>query len=249
MEQEIQLHGILHQRPGDNKWTNAVFARDIDTGIVKWIYQFTPHDEWDFDGVNEMILTKQKINGEIRKLLVHFDRNGFVYTLDLVTGKLIDAKKFKPSTNWARKIELDESSENYGQPERDPKYSPEVKGEDNLVENICPSQLGAKNHQPTSYSPELKLFFVPTIHLCMDYEVHQVKYIAGQYYLGAGYVLYPVPDSHGGAGEVIAWDNEKGEILWSIPETFPVWSGVLATAGGIVIYGTFEGYLKVADSL
>ena len=237
------------QRPGDNKWTNSIFARNLDTGVVKWVYQLTPHDQWDFDGVNELILTERKINGVDRKLLVHFDRNGFVYTLDRVTGKLISAKKYEPSVNWATKIELEENSVDYGRPILDPRFSPEQNGENVIMENLCPSQLGAKNQQPASYSPDLELFFVPTIHTCMDYEVFEVKYVAGQFYLGAGYVLYPVPESHGGAGNLIAWDNVKGEIVWSIPEIFPVWSGVLATAGGIVIYGTFEGYLKVANSL
>ena len=255
-EESLLYHGTGNpspwnpvQRPGDNKWTNAIFARDIDTGTVKWVYQFTPHDEWDFDGVNEIILIDREVNGTVKKLLVHFDRNGFVYTLDRVTGELIEAKKYEETVNWATEINLDRNSDNYGRPIVNPKYSPDLHGEDVLVEYICPSQLGVKNHQPASYSPELKLFFVPTIHLCMDYELNRVKYTAGHYFLGADFDMYPVKNSHGGAGNFIAWDNEMGEKIWSIPETFPVWSGPLATAGGIVVYGTFEGYLKVVDSL
>ena len=236
------------QRPGDNKWTNAIFARNLDTGVVKWVYQFTPNDQWDFDGVNEMVLVNDSYNGIVRKLLVHFDRNGFVYTFDRISGELLEAKKFELSTNWATKIELDENSENYGRPLLNMEISPKHQGENIWIENICPAQLGAKNQQPVSYSPELKLFFVPTIHLCMDYEIYKVKYVAGSPALGASFELYPVKGSHGGAGNLLAWDNKKEEIVWSIPETFPVWSGPLSTAGGIVIYGTFEGYLKVVDA-
>ena len=85
------------QRPGDNRWSMTIFARDLDTGKAKWIYQMTPHDEWDFDGVNEMILTDQTIGGAARKLLTHFDRNGFGYTLDRATGELLVAEKYDPS--------------------------------------------------------------------------------------------------------------------------------------------------------
>ena len=236
------------QRPGDNKWTNAIFARDLDTGIAKWVYQITPHDQWDFDGINEMILTERTINGIEKKLLTHFDRSGFVYTLDRVSGNLIDAKKFHPSVNWATKVELDKSSKNFGRPVLDYSKSPEHNGENTVVENTCPSQLGLKNRQPASYSPELNIFFVPTIHLCMDYEIFNVKYTAGHPFLGAGYILRRVPNSHRGGGNFIAWDGNNQEMIWSIPETFPVWSGPLATSGGIVFYGTFEGYFKAVDS-
>ena len=236
------------QRPGDNKWTNSIFARDLDTGKVKWVYQVTPHDQWDFDAVNEMILIEREINGTIRKLLVHFNRNGFVYTLDRISGDLLDARKYDPSVNWATKIELDKNSENFGRPQLNLKYSPEHQGEYHLVENICPSQLGLKNKQAASYSEKLGLFFVPTIHLCMDYEVYDVKYVAGHVYLGASSTVHRVPNSHDGGGNFIAWDYDKGEIVWSIPEIFPVWSSPLATAGGVVFYGTFEGYFKAVNS-
>ncbi|MCI0401700.1 MAG: PQQ-binding-like beta-propeller repeat protein, partial [Gammaproteobacteria bacterium] len=88
-------------RPGDNKWSMTIFARDVDTGVAKWVYQMTPHDEWDYDGVNEMILADMKVKGQNRKALVHFDRNGFGYTLDRITGELLVAEKYDPAVNWA----------------------------------------------------------------------------------------------------------------------------------------------------
>ena len=236
------------QRPGDNRWSMTIMARDPDDGMAKWFYQMTPHDEWDFDGINEMILTDQEIDGTERKLLTHFDRNGFAYTLDRVTGELLVAEKFDPTVNWATHIEMDPNSDQFGRPQVVAQFSTEQNGEDVNTTGICPAALGTKDQQPAAYSPETKLFYVPTNHVCMDYEPFRVSYTAGQPYVGATLSMFPAPDSHGGMGNFIAWDNIKGEIVWSIPEQFSVWSGALATAGDIVFYGTLEGYLKAIDA-
>jgi PQQ-dependent dehydrogenase (methanol/ethanol family) len=230
------------QRPGDNKWSMAIVARDLDTGVAKWVYQMTPHDEWDFDGVNENILADIKVNGDTRKALVHFDRNGFGYTLDRVTGELLVAQKYDPTINWASSIDM-----KTGLPVLDAKYSPEKNGEDVNSKGICPSALGSKDQQPASYSPLTGLFYVPTNHVCMDYEPYAVEYVAGQPYVGATLSMYPTPNSHGGMGNFIAWDAGAGKIVWSIPEKFSVWSGALSTAGDVIFYGTLEGYLKAVD--
>ena len=236
------------QRPGDNKWSMTIFARDADTGVAKWVYQLTPHDEWDYDAVNEMILTDQKFDGKERHLLTHADRNGFAYTLDRVTGELLVAEKYDPVVNWASKIDIDKSSKTYGRPLVVAKYSTEQNGEDENSQGICPSALGTKDQQPSAYSPRTGLFYVPTNHVCMDYEPFRVSYTAGQPYVGATLSMYPAPNSHGGMGNFTAWDNVKGKIVWSNPERFSVWSGALATAGDVVFYGTLEGYLKAVDA-
>lgn len=236
------------QRPGDNRWSMTIMARDADTGMAKWFYQMTPHDEWDYDGVNEMILTDQEIDGAQRKLLTHFDRNGFGYTLDRETGELLVAEKFDPAVNWATEVVMDPESDQYGRPQVVPEYSTAQNGEDVNSTGICPAALGSKDQQPAAYSPDTGLFYVPTNHVCMDYEPFRVAYTAGQPYVGATLAMYPAPDSHGGMGNFIAWDNTKGEIKWSLPEQFSVWSGALATKGGIVFYGTLEGYLKAVDA-
>ncbi len=236
------------QRPGDNRWSMTVMARDIDTGMAKWFYQMTPHDEWDYDGINEMILTEQDIDGTERKLLTHFDRNGFGYTLDRVTGELLVAEKYDPVVNWATEVVMDPASDQYGRPQVVAQYSTEQNGEDVNSTGICPAALGTKDQQPAAYSPDTQLFYVPTNHVCMDYEPFRVSYTAGQPYVGATLAMYPAPESHGGMGNFIAWDNIAGEIKWSIPEQFSVWSGALATAGGVVFYGTLEGYLKAVDA-
>ena len=236
------------QRPGDNRWSMTIMARNPDTGIAKWFYQMTPHDEWDYDGINEMILTDQEINGEMRKLLTHFDRNGLGYTLDRITGELLVAEKFDPVVNWTTGVDMDPNSSTYGRPAVVAKYSTEQNGEDVNTTGICPAALGTKDQQPAAFSPRTELFYVPTNHVCMDYEPFRVSYTAGQPYVGATLAMYPAPNSHGGMGNFIAWDNTKGEIVWSLPEQFSVWSGALATAGDVVFYGTLEGYLKAVDA-
>jgi len=233
------------QRPGDNKWSMTIWARNADTGMAKWVYQMTPHDQWDYDGVNEMVLVDKKIDGKMRKLLVHFDRNGFAYTLDRDTGALLVAKKYDPAVNWASGIDMNKSSKDYGRPILVPKY--ETSKEDVNVKGICPAALGTKDEQPSAYSPQTGLFYVPTNHVCMDYEPFRVAYTAGQPYVGATLAMYP-PKGSSNMGNFIAWDAVKGKIVWSDPEQFSVWSGALATAGGVVFYGTLEGYLKAVDA-
>jgi len=235
------------QRPGDNRWSMTIFARDADTGIAKWVYQMTPHDEWDYDGVNEMVLSDLTIGGKPRKALVHFDRNGFGYTLDRVTGELLVAAKYDPAVNWATGVDMDPESATYGRPKVVPQYSTEHNGEDVNSTNICPAALGTKDEQPAAYSPDTGLFYVPTNHVCMDYEPSRVSYTAGQPYVGATLAMYP-PKGETNMGNFIAWDARTGKIVWSDPEQFSVWSGALATKGGVVFYGTLEGYLKAVDA-
>ncbi|WP_018633494.1 methanol/ethanol family PQQ-dependent dehydrogenase [Neomegalonema perideroedes] len=236
------------QRPGDNKWSMTIMARDPDTGVARWFYQKTPHDEWDYDGINENLLVDQEIDGVERKLLVNFDRNGFGYTLDRLTGELLVAEKYDPAVNWATHVDMDPASATYGRPQVVAEFSTEQNGEDVNSTGICPAALGSKDQQPSAFSPKTGLFYVPTNHVCMDYEPFRVSYTAGQPYVGATLSMYPAPDSHGGMGNFIAWDATQGKIAWSLPERFSVWSGALATAGDIVFYGTLEGYLKAVDS-
>ena len=229
------------QRPGDNKWSMTIFARNPDTGVAKWVYQMTPHDQWDYDGVNEMILADINVKGQPTKALVHFDRNGFGYTLNRETGALLVAEKFDPKVNWATKVDMQT-----GRPDVVAQFAPGSKGEDVNYKQICPAALGSKDQQPAAFSPKTGMFYVPTNHVCMDYEPFKVSYTAGQPYVGATLSMFP-PQGENNLGNFIAWDAGTGKILWSDPEPFSVWSGALATAGDIVFYGTLEGYLKAVD--
>ncbi len=221
------------QRPGDNKWSMTIFARDPDTGKAKWAYQKTPHDAWDYDGINENVLVDINIKGQPRKVLVNFDRNGFVYTLDRATGELLMAEPFV-NVNWATGVDL-KTGKPIENPEKRTSASRNTK-------DICPSAMGGKNQQPVAYSPRTKLFYVPTNNLCMDYEGVQVKYQAGQPYVGAIVVSHPGPG--GNRGEFEAWDPTTGKKVWGIKEGLSNWGGALATGGDVVFYGTMEGWLK-----
>ncbi|MCG7393805.1 methanol/ethanol family PQQ-dependent dehydrogenase [Microvirga sp. ACRRW] len=253
-EQNLVYYGTANpstwnpkQRPGDNKWSMTIMARDPDTGMARWFYQMTPHDEWDYDGVNEMILVDQEVGGRMRKLLVHFDRNGLAYTLDRTNGELLVAEKYDPAVNWVSKVDMDKNSPTYGRPMVVSQYSTEQQGEDTNTKHVCPAALGSKDQQPAAFSPQTGLFYVPTNHVCMDYEPFRVSYTAGQPYVGAILSMFP-PQGETNMGNFIAWDARTGKIAWTNKEPFSVWSGALATAGNVVFYGTLEGYLKAVDA-
>ncbi|HEY8117811.1 MAG TPA: methanol/ethanol family PQQ-dependent dehydrogenase [Methylophilaceae bacterium] len=221
-------------RPGDNKWAMTIFARDLDTGLAKWGYQLTPHDEWDYDSVNETILW----DAAGKKLATHFDRNGFAYTFDRTNGTLLVAEKTHPFVNWATHVDLVT-----GVPEKDPHYSTH---EDHIAQGICPAALGTKDEQPAAYSPKTKLFYVPMSHLCMTYEAVESKYVSGQPWAGASLTMMPGPD--GDMGGFMAWDGLKGKVSWYNKEPFPVWGGALVTASNLVFYGTLDRWFKVLDA-
>jgi PQQ-dependent dehydrogenase (methanol/ethanol family) len=228
----------VEQRRGDNRWTASVLARKPGDGSLRWAYQFTPHDNWDYDATQEMILVDLTVNGRQRKTLVHFDKNGFVYTLDRATGELLKADPYVP-VNWARRVDL-----KTGRPEVD---STKVTGASRgNVSDICPTLEGGKNQQPAAYSPLTRLFYVPTNNMCMDYAASQVTYIQGTPYIGAS-----VPYKAGAGGHLgafIAFDVTRGKKVWEVKEPYPVWSGALVTAGGVAFYGTLDGWFKAVDA-
>ena len=225
------------QRPGDNKWSAAIIARDADTGEMVWAFQPTPHDVWDYDAVNENILADLPIAGKTRKALVHFDRNGFAYTMDRATGEVILAKPYVPM-NWSTGVDLAT-----GRPTLNPEKVP-FQGK--KVSFICPSLEGGKNQQPAAFSPATGLFYVPTNNLCMDFEAREVSYIPGTPYIGGNAPEVAGPGGY--KGEFMAWDATTGRKVWGIKEPYPVWGGALATKGGVVFYGTLDGWFKAADA-
>ncbi len=178
-------------KPIDQKWTMSIIARHPDTGLAAWAYQMTPFDEWDYDGINEMILADLDIGGHVRKALVHFDRNGFAYTLDRASGELLVAKPYDPDLNWSTGVEMDPSKPTYGRPAVVAAKSTFQNGPDTTTTGICPASLGAKNEQPAAFSPLTGLFYVPMNSLCMNYEPYKVNYAPGQPYAGATLSIYP----------------------------------------------------------
>lgn len=224
-------------RPGDNKWGATIFARLPDTGEAVWAYQLTPHDGWDYDAVNESIVADLSVDGRARKVIVHFNKNGFAYTLDRATGEVIKAGKLGQVT-WA-----DHVDKTTGAPVVKAGMMPR---EGATTANICPSALGAKDWEPASYSPATGLFYVPAINLCNSMYPMKAVYIAGTPFMGND--LSFAPGKGGYMGELVAWNAATGKRAWSVPEPLPLYGGTLATAGDLVFYGTLDKHFKAVDA-
>jgi PQQ-dependent dehydrogenase (methanol/ethanol family) len=225
-------------RPGDNKWTLTLWARSPETGEAKWAYQFIPHDAWDYDEIMENIPVDMEWQGKMRKLLLHPGRNGFMFVLDRETGEVLSAEPFEP-VNWASGYDL-----KTGLPNIDPS---KITHSGIIARNICPSSTGAKEFVPSAFSPVTGDLYIPAHNTCMDHEATQANYIAGTPYLGSQVTMFPGPGGY--QGELIAWDVQHAKKVWSIKDPLlPVYSGVLATGGGLVFYGTMDGWFRAVDA-
>lgn len=227
------------QRPGDNKWSITIFARNPETGQAKWAYQALPHDSWDYDEIMENVLVDMNWKGSMRKLLIHPGRTGFVFVLDRATGELLDAQKFMPDANWASNYDLKTGLPHINEDKRTHQGS--------TTHDVCPSSTGGKEFVPSSFSPRTGLLYIPAHNTCMDYGGLKANYIAGTPYLGADVKMKPGPGQ--GQGLLIAWDIQSGKAVWSDPEPpWPLYSGVLSTAGDVVFYGTLNRMFKAVDA-
>jgi PQQ-dependent dehydrogenase (methanol/ethanol family) len=230
-------------RPGDNKWTCGLFARDPDTGEAVWYYQWSPHDLWDHDGINENVLIDLPLgqDGGQRKVIVRPERNGYVYVLDRKTGQVLSATPFVRITS-SKGVDL-ASGRLIPNEEKHPQMG-------KVIRDIAPIAPGAKDWQPSAYSPRTGLLYMPHQTMAMDYEGTEVNYIAGTPYIGANVKMYadPVDPGDGSRGAFTAWDVVNKKRAWRIKESFPVWSGAVATAGDVVFYGTMEGWFKAVHA-
>jgi PQQ-dependent dehydrogenase (methanol/ethanol family) len=225
------------KRPGENFWTEGVFARRPEDGQARWFYQFSPHGLWDHSAVNENIVLDVTWNGRPRKVIVHPERNGYMYVIDRETGEVLAADAYVHITSTegvdlksGRLITRKEMIPHEGQ----------------ITRNVCPNSPGAKDWTPSAFSKQTGLIYVPHNNLCMDWEPVPVSYIRGTAYIGANPRFFPGPG--GNAGEFMAWDPIGRKKVWTIAERWPVWSGALATAGGVVFYGNLEGWFKAVDA-
>jgi PQQ-dependent dehydrogenase (methanol/ethanol family) len=225
------------QRPGDNKWTAGIFARVPETGEARWFYQTSPHDLFDHDGVNELVLVDLTIGGQTRKVALRADRNGLLYVLDRTSGEVLSAAPFG-FVNSNRGVDL-ASGRLIEVKEKSPRLGV-------VVRDICPAAPGMKDWQPMSFSPRTKLLYIPHQNLCQDLETMTTSYIAGTPFVGASVVYKAGPGGY--RGVVTAWDPSAAKAAWTIEEHFPVWSGTLVTAGDVLFYGTMEGWFKAVDA-
>jgi PQQ-dependent dehydrogenase (methanol/ethanol family) len=224
-------------RPGDNKWTCGVFARDGDTGQARWFYQWSPHDLYDWDGVNECILLDISIKGQLRKVLVHPERNGYLYVMDRMTGEVLSAEPYVRVTSTSG-VDLKTGRLQYVDSKK-----PQT---GKVIRDVAPASPGAKDWQPAAYSPQTGYLYIPHQNLSMDFEGVEANYIAGTPYVGVSEKMYAGPE--GNRGALTCWDPVANKKVWSVSESFPVWSGALATAGDVVFYGTMEGWFKALDA-
>jgi PQQ-dependent dehydrogenase (methanol/ethanol family) len=225
------------QRPGDNKWTAGMFARDVDTGQARWFYQISPHDTYDYDAINENVLLQLPVRGAMRKVIVRPERNGYLYVIDRASGEVLSADAFSP-VNSVLGVDLKTGRPHYN-PEKQPRMG-------KVIRNICPTAPGAKDWNPSAWSPDTGLLYIPHANLCMDWESMQANYIAGTPYVGAEVRMYAGPGGYRGA--VTAWDPVRRRAAWEIHEDLPVWSGTVATRGGVVFYGTMDGWFKAVGA-
>jgi len=222
----------------DNKWSLSIFARNVDTGEAAWVYQMTPFDQWDYDGVNEPVLVDIPVDGKVRKALVHFDRNGFAYVLDRTDGTLLRANKFV-TVNWAEKVDLKS-----GRPVKVAEHSP-LKVGTNV--QACPSAMGGKDQQPVAVDPtDPTFFYVPTNNWCMELDPQQRSHTQqGTVYVFANVYMYP--EKPGVTGKFKKFNVVTGETVWEVPDQYPNWGGALVTAGGLAFYGSLGGEFRAVD--
>ncbi len=227
------------QRLGDDKWSASVLARKPEDGALVWAYQFTPHDNWDYDATGAMILADLTVDGKRIRALVHFDKNGFAYTLDRATGRLLLAVAFAPVT-WAKSVDLAT-----GRPLLDTaKQTGASRGN---VKGICPSlEGGVSPSSPAAYSPRTHLFYTSTNNLCMDYAATRASRLKGTPFMGVTSPYFAGPG--GNLGTFMAWDAASGRKVWENKEPYPNWSGALVTAGDVAFYGTLDGWFKSVDA-
>jgi len=224
-----------------NLYSASVVALNADTGKITWHYQFTPHDAWDYDGVNELVFIDYPVDGKKVPALMQANRNGFFYVIDRANGKLLSAKQFVDGVNWATGIDMKtgmpiETAGNVKRP-----------GMKRKAADVCPNLIGAKNWQPMSYNPQTGLVYMNTINLCMDMEGIQADYQRGSFYLGVNFDLAK-QGAGGYMGGVKAWDPVKQkEVFFNKDELF-FGGGLLTTAGGLAFHGDIKGSFKALDA-
>jgi alcohol dehydrogenase (cytochrome c) len=227
---------IGDDRPGDNLYSDSVLALDPKTGKLKWHFQFTPHDVWDYDAQETPALLDVTWQGRPRKLLVQANRNGFLYVLDRTDGKFLFGKQYAKNLTWATGLTPE------GRPIGVPNMEPSLEGK-----RVCPSLEGASNWYSTSFSPATGLYYVQTNDKCGVFTKTPMEWEAGKGFMGGSFVQAPGEP----AQRVLrAFDIQTGRTVWELPQTGAVdsWGGTLSTAGGVVFFGEDSGALMAADA-
>ncbi|TVT56682.1 MAG: PQQ-dependent dehydrogenase, methanol/ethanol family [Sedimenticola thiotaurini] len=231
-----------HLRPGDNLYSTSRIAINPDNGEIKWHYQTTPNDGWDYDGVNEVV----SFNLDGKKLAATADRNGFFYVFNREEGKLVNATPFVNEITWAKGIDLKTGRPIYNEDNRPGNPTKSKDGKKGESVFAVPAFLGGKNWMPIAYSQQTELFYVPSNEWGMDIWNEPVNYKKGAAYLGAGFTIKPLYEDH--IGSLKAIDPKTGKVAWEYKNNAPLWGGVMTTAGDLVFMGTPEGYFKAFNA-
>lgn len=225
-------------RPGDNLYTCSVLALDPKTGKIKWHYQFSPNNPFDYDAVAEMVLADVNIEGKPTKTLMNANRNGFFYVLDRTNGKLLAANPYV-KVNWATGIDMKTGRPIETDISKDAREGKKV--------TVYPSILGGKNWEPMSFNPQTGLAYANTLAFGGRYKTEPVTYKQGEWYLGMDLTdLWEYGD--GPRGHLKAIDPMTGKSKWEAPSDIPRFSGVLSTAGGVVFSGALTGEFEAFDA-
>jgi alcohol dehydrogenase (cytochrome c) len=227
---------IGDDRGGDNLYSDSIVALEAKTGRLKWHFQFTPHDVWDYDAQETPALVDATWQNRPRKLLVQANRNGFFYVLDRTDGKFLFGKQYAKNVTWATGLTPE------GRPMVVPGMEPSLEGK-----RVCPSLEGASNWYSTSFHPGTGLYYVQTNDKCGIFTKTPMEWEAGKGFMGGSFKQ--APDEP--AQRVLrAIEIQTGKIVWELPQTGAVdsWGGVLSTAGGLVIFGEDSGALMAADA-
>lgn len=227
--------------PYTNLYSASVLAINPDDGKIVWHYQFTPHDAWDYDGVNELVFADLPMDGKKVPVIMQANRNGFFYVLDRANGKLLSAKQFVDGVNWATGVDM-----KTGMPIEAPGNAKRP-GMGRKASNVCPNLIGAKNWMPMSWDAQTGLVYIPTINLCMDMEGIAGDYKRGQFFLNVNFDLAK-QGAGGYMGGVKAWDPVKQQTVWMNKDDLFYSGGMLSTAGGVVFHGDLKGMFKALDA-
>jgi alcohol dehydrogenase (cytochrome c) len=224
------------ERKGDNLYSDSILALEAKTGRLRWYYQYTPHDVWDWDAQQSAVLVDVSWKGAFRKLLLHANRNGFFYVLDRVTGERLLSTPFVKKLTWASAIGAD------GRPVLVPGQDPTPEGN-----RVCPAVEGATNWFSTAFHAGTGLYYVQTLEKCSLYKKEPEKWQAGKSYYGGSTSRVP-----GEPGQKVlrALDLQTGAVKWELPQVGPAnsWGGVLATAGGLLFFGEDGGAFTAVDA-
>ena len=225
-------------RPGDNLYTCSVLAMDPKTGKIKWHYQFSPNNPFDYDSVAEMVLADMNVEGKPTKVLMDANRNGFFYVLDRTNGKLLAANPYV-KVNWATGIDMKSGRPIETDVSKDAREGKKV--------TVYPSILGGKNWEPMSFNPQTGLAYANTLAFGGRYKTEPVTFKQGEWYLGMDLTdLWEWGD--GPRGHLKAIDPMTGKAKWEAPADIPRFSGVLSTAGGVVFTGALTGEFEAFDA-